>query len=222
MTVVGIRTDSQLQQDVLDELDFEPSVDAAHIGVSAQNGVVTLNGHVASYAEKIAAEKAVQRVKGVRAIAQEIEVRYPNDKKTADDEIATRAVNILRWNSVVPAERVQIKVQDGWVTLKGEVDWQFQRLAAENSIRRLSGVSGVINNIALRARMHLSDVKSRIEEALKRNAEVEAQAIQVSSLGDGKIALEGKVHDWQEREAVRRAAWSVAGVRSVEDRLRIA
>ena len=125
-------------------------------------------------------------------------------------------------DSVVPAERVQIKVQDGWVTLKGEVDWQFQRLAAENSIRRLSGVSGVVNNIALQARVQLSDVRNRIEEALRRSAEVEAQAIQISSLGYGRVALEGKVHDWQEREAVRRAAWSVAGVRSVEDRLRIA
>ncbi len=214
-------TDSQIQQDVLDELDFEPSVIAAHIGITVKNGVVTLSGHVGSYVEKIAAERAARRVKGVHAIAQEIDVRYPSDKKTADDEIAARALSILRWNAVVPYDAVLIKVQDGLVTLTGEVDWQFQRLAAESSIRRLSGVAGVVNAMTIKSRVKPADIKRRIENALKRSAEVEAQAIRVSSLGGGRVALEGRVHDWREREAVKRAAWSAAGVLAVDDRLDI-
>jgi osmotically-inducible protein OsmY len=215
-------SDSSLRQDIIDELEFEPSVNAAHIGVAVSDGVVTLSGHVASYAEKVAAERAVQRVKGVRAIAEEIEVRYPYDKKTADDEIAARALAILRWNSVVPADCVQIRVQDGWITLTGQVDWQFQRLAAEAQIRRLSGVAGVMNSITLKPHGRPSDVQKKIEEALKRHAEVEARNIRVSLVGDGRVALEGKVHDWQERQAVTSAAWSAEGIRSVEDRLTLA
>lgn len=215
-------SDTSLRQDIIDELDFEPSVRAAHVGVAVDSGVVTLSGHVGSYAEKLAAERAVKRVKGVRAIAQEIEVRYPNDLKTADDEIAKRAVNILRWSAVVPQDSVQVKVQDGWVTLSGLVEWQFQRTAAEAEIRRLSGVAGVINAITIKVRVHSADVKRTIEDALMRSAEVEAQGIRVSLLGDGKVALDGKVHDWQERDAVSRAAWSAPGVVSVDDRLTIA
>lgn len=214
-------SDKRLQQDVIDELDFEPSVNAAHIGVTASNGVVTLSGHVGSYAEKTAAERAAKRVKGVQAIAQEIEVRYPSDKKTADDEIAGRVVSILQWSAVVPRDSVQVKVQDGWVTLTGQVNWQFERVAAEAEIRRLSGVAGVINSITIRPRVEATDVKHRIEEALKRNAQVEAGGVRVSVLGGGKIALDGKVHDWRERDAVKRAAWSAAGVMAVEDRLSI-
>lgn len=215
------RKDSLLQQDVMDELDFEPSVNAAHIGVTAKNGVITLTGHVGSYAEKIAAEDAARRVTGVHAIAQEIEVRYPSDKKTSDDEIAARALSVLKWNAVVPYDAVQVKVQDGWVTLLGQVDWQFQRVAAESGIRRLSGVAGVLNEIKLKPSVSPGDVKRKIEDALKRSAEIEAASIRVSALGNGKVALEGKVHDWQERNAVKRAAWSTAGVTSIEDRLQI-
>ena len=210
-------TDTSLRQDIIDELDFEPSVNAAHIGVAVDNGVVTLSGHVCSYAEKYAAEQAVKRVKGVRAIAQEIDVRYPNDLKTADDEIAKRALNILRWSAVVPQDTVQVKVQDGWVTLTGQVDWQFQRTAAENEIRKLSGVAGVINSITIKSHVQSVDVKRKIEDALKRSAEVEAAGIRVSLLGNGKVALDGKVHDWKERDAVSRAAWSAPGVAEVHD-----
>jgi osmotically-inducible protein OsmY len=215
-------SDTSLRQDIIDELDFEPSVNAAHIGVAVDDGVVTLTGHVGSYVEKLAAEQAARRVKGVRAIAQEIDVRYPNDKKTADDEIATRALAILRWNTVVPPDSLQIRVQDGWVTLTGEVEWQFQRVAAESQIRRLSGVAGLTNSITVKPHAQTADIKKKIEEALKRSAEVEARNIQVSTIGDGRIALEGTVHDWQQREAVTNAAWSAQGVLLVEDRLTIA
>jgi osmotically-inducible protein OsmY len=216
-----IMSDISLRQDIIDELEFEPSLNAAQIGVAVNKGVVTLTGSVGSYAEKIAAEQAVRRVKGVQAIAQEIEVRYPSDKKTADDEIAGRVVSILRWSAVVPPNSVQVKVQDGWVTLSGEVDWQFQRAAAEAEIRRLSGVAGVINAITIKPRVQAADVKRKIEEALKRYAEVEAGGIRISVLEGGKVTLDGNVHDWRERDAIKRAAWSAPGVTTVEDRLMI-
>ena len=215
-------SDLTLRQTVLDELEFEPSVDAAHIGVAVKNGVVTLSGHVGSYAQKLAAEQAAKRVKGVQAIAQEIEVRYPEDQKTADDEIAERALNILRWSSVVPSGNILIKVQDGWVTLSGQVSWQYQRTAAESQIRRLSGVKGVVNSIVIKPRVQPTDVKRKIEEALKRNAEIQAQAIRVRVEDGGRVELEGSVHDWRERQVAENAAWSVPGVVRVDERLHIA
>jgi osmotically-inducible protein OsmY len=215
-----IMNDLTLRQSIIDELEFEPSVDAAHIGVSVDGGVVTLNGHVTSYAEKIAAERAVQRIKGVRAIAEEIEVRYPEAKKSSDDEIAKRALAILDWDMTIPHDKIQLKVQRGWVTLSGQVDWYYQKLAAETAVRKLSGVVGVNNTIVIRPRVDAANIKHRIEDALKRNAEVEAKDINVGVAG-GKVTLEGKVHAWHERGVVERAAWSVPGVASVEDKLMI-
>ena len=208
-----------MRQHILDELEFEPSVNAAHIGVAVDRGVVTLTGHVSSYTEKLAAVKAARRVKGVRAIAEEIEVRFPNGKKTADDEIAKRTADILEWDALVPKESIQITVHDGWVTLAGNVDWYFQKIAAEDDVRKLSGVRGVTNNIAIVPRVRGEDVKRKIEDALKRNAQIEAEAIQVTVRGGNKIILEGKVHNWDERYAIETAAWSAPGVKSVEDRL---
>jgi osmotically-inducible protein OsmY len=209
----------QLRQDVLDELEFEPSVNSAHIGVAVERGVVTLSGHVGSYAEKMAAMAAARRVKGVRAIADEIEVRYPSAKKTSDDEIAKRAIDILGWDTTVPSASIQVIVRDGWVTLSGKVDWYYQKKAAEDDVRKLSGVRGVINNIEIRPHVKAEDVKRKIEDALKRHAEVEAKGIQVTVLDNDKVILEGKVDTWDERYAVETAAWSAPGVKSVEDRL---
>jgi osmotically-inducible protein OsmY len=213
--------DKQLRQNIIDELEFEPSVDAQDIGVAVSNGVVTLSGHVSSYAEKIAVQHAVQRVKGVRAIAQEIEVRYPGEKKTADDEIAKRALNILKWDAVIPEDAVKVTVQKGWVLLTGEVDWQFQKKAAENAIRKLSGVTGVSNSITIKPRVSASDIKKKIENALARNAHVEARAIRVNVSDGNKVRLEGSVDSWDDRYVVENAAWSVPGVQSVDDRLAI-
>lgn len=213
--------DRQLRQDVIDELDFEPSIESADIGVAAENGVVTLTGHVPTYAQKLAAERAVWRVKGVKAIAQEIQVRIPGDKQQNDDEIAQRAVSILAWNAAVPRDAVHLKVQHGWVTLSGQVDWNYQREAAENAVRKLSGVAGVINDITLKPAVQAVDVKQRITDALKRHAEVEAAKVQVSIREGGTVALEGEVETWDERQAVVHAAWSAPGVRMVDDRLRI-
>lgn len=212
--------DLSLRQDVLDELEFEPSIDAANIGVTVENGVVTLTGHVNSYAEKSAADAAVRRVKGVRAIAQEIEVRYAERKKHADDEIAARALDIIEWDTALPEGVIDVEVQRGWVTLSGEVRWHFQRIAAENAVKKLGGVVGVTNLLTIRPAAAVSDIKSRIEGALRRYAEVEASRIRVNVV-DGRVVLEGGVHAWTERSAAEQAAWSIPGVTAVENHLSI-
>jgi len=213
--------DKELRQNVIDELDFEPSIDSADIGVAVEKGVVTLTGHVSTYTQKLAAERAVWRVKGVKAIAQEIEVRIASETKQTDDEIAKRAVNMLAWNAAVPRDTVHVKVQKGWVTLTGELNWNYQREAAENAVRKLSGVTGVINNITLKPSVQPVAVKERITDALKRHAEVEAARIQVNVREGGTVSLEGEVDNWDERQAVVHAAWAAPGVRMVDDRLRI-
>ena len=213
-------SDAGLKSLVEEELEFEPAVSAAHIGVAVRDGVVTLTGHVASYAEKVAAEQATQRVRGVKAIAEEIEVRYPYDGKRSDDEIAKRAVSVLDWNINVPST-VKVKVERGWVTLSGAADWQYQREAAEASMRKLDGVVGVTNTIALKDRPKASDVKKKIEDALKRNAALDAASIQVTVAYD-KVSLSGRVHSWQERRIAEQAAWSAPGVKSVDDSISVA
>lgn len=212
--------DKSLQQAVLDELDWDPSINAAHIGVVAEDGIITLTGHVGSYAEKIAAERATRRVAGVRGVAQEIDVRYGSDKKTADDQIAKRIVDILSWNTTIPQDRITVSVQKGWVTLSGVVDWWYQRTDAQNAVRKLSGVTGLTNTISVKPQIQASDVRERIEKALKRNAEVEANAIRVSVTG-GKVTLEGKVKALYERDLAERTAWSAPGVTAVEDRIAV-
>ncbi len=212
--------DEDLRQRIIDELEFEPSLTATNIGVAVEKGIVTLSGHVANFAEKYAAEQAVRRVKGVRGIAEEIEVRYPDAKKTADDQIAQRAVAIIAWDTTIPDDAVQVKIQKGWVTLTGKLDWHYQRAAAEDAVRKLSGVVGVTNFIEVKPAVQGGDVKKRIENALKRNAEIEAGGIQIK-VSDNKVVLDGHVHSWHERAAVERAAWSVPGVTSVDDRLSI-
>lgn len=213
-------SDNSLQQDIIDELDFEPSIDAAHVGVAVDDGVVTLTGHVSTYGQKASIERVVRRVRGVKAIAQEIEVRPIGAHRTADDEIAKRALNVITWNAVIPDGLVQVKVEKGWVTLSGKVDWRYQRNAVEDAVRDLHGVIGVSNQIEIMSRVSSSDVKTRIEAALKRNAEVEAKRINVA-VDDGTVTLDGHVQAWAERTAAENAAWSVAGVKRVEDRISV-
>lgn len=212
--------DKQLRQNVTDELAFEPSLDAASIGVAAEHGVITLSGHVTTYPQKMAAERAVWRVKGVKGLAQEIEVRVPGHKRRADDEIAQRAVNILAWNEEVPHDAVKVRVSDGWVTLSGEVSWNHQRKAAEAAVRELSGVVGVFNQIELATRVQSADIKQRITSALTRHARLEADRIGIAVDGT-TVTITGDVDSWDERVAVESAAWAVSGVRNVIDRLRI-
>jgi osmotically-inducible protein OsmY len=188
---------------------------------SVDKGVVTLTGYVGSFAEKTVAVTATQRIKGVRGVADEIEVRYASDKKTADDQIAQRALDILKWDTLVPSQNIRVTVRDGLVTLSGSVDWYYQRKSAEDDVRKLSGVRRVVNNIAITPRAHASDVKQKIEEALKRRAEVETKEIRVTVREGNNVLLEGSVDNLAERSAVETAAWSVPGVKFVGDRLTV-
>ena len=211
----------KLRDDILDELAYEPIVDPAHIGVAVDQNVVTLTGHVGSYAQKLAALSAVRRVKGVHGIADEIEVRPASEAKTSDDEIASRAINVLSWDSVVPDEGIQVTVRDGLVTLTGKVHWYYQKSSAERDVRNLSGVRSVVNNIEVEPHAKADNVKKKIEAALKRHAEIEAKDVRVTVRDDDEVLLEGKVRNWDEKFAVENAAWSAPGVKNVRDRLTI-
>lgn len=213
--------DRALRQEVLEELDYDPRFSAAHIAVAVENGVVSLTGHVESYNQKLDVLSAVHRVRGVHAIAEDIDVRYPFQSKTADDQIAKRAMDILKWNATVSEFQIDVLVQSGWVTLSGKVNWEFERRAATDCIRKLNGVVGVTNRIELKPRVSGSNVKNLIESALKRHAELESKAIRVSVQGPDSVVLEGKVDTLAERLAAENAAWSAAGVASVDDRITI-
>ncbi|HWE39031.1 MAG TPA: BON domain-containing protein [Isosphaeraceae bacterium] len=205
-----------MQIDVIDELGWEPSVDAAAIGVTAHDGVVTLNGNVRSFAEKVAAGDAAERVLGVRAIANDIEVRPVGTGQRTDADIAAAAADAIAWRTTVPDERVKVAVTKGYITLDGEVDWHFQRASAEDAVRHLLGVRGVINNIAVTPRASVEDVKSRIDAALRRSAELDAKRIRVES-HEGKVVLRGDVPTWNERQEAERTAWAAPGVTRVEN-----
>jgi osmotically-inducible protein OsmY len=211
----------QLRQHIIEELDFDPSIDTSGIAVAVEDGVVTLSGHVGSYAEKVHAERTAWRVKGVKAIAQEIEVRLPFEKKVNDDEIARRALDILQWNAWVPRDAVKVRVSHGWLTLSGTVKWDYQRREAEKVVRKLSGVMGVTNDIAITPAVNATDVRQRITDALKRHADIEASRIRIDVRDGGRVRIEGDVDDWDERQAVERAVWAAPGVQFVEDHTRI-
>lgn len=213
--------DMVLRQNILDELEFEPSLNAANIGVSVENGVVTLTGHVATYMEKNTAADVVCRVKSVRGIAQDLEVRPVGKHRTADDEIAKRALNILNWSTTIPDGAVQVQVEDGWVILRGTVEWHYQKIAATEAVRALAGVFDVANNIQVKPQVSRFDVKRRIEDALNRNARVEPSDIRVTVDDIGNVTLEGHVEAWMDRNLATRAAWSAPGVRAVEDLLTV-
>lgn len=211
--------DSLLQQAVLAELSWDPSVSSADIGVTANNGVVTLTGYVGSFVEKRAAEAAASRVKGVKAVAEEIEVNLMPSMTRTDAEIAAAALQSLSWDVSVPRDKVKVKVEKGWITLAGEVNWHFQRDAAERDIRRLFGVIGVSNQIVIKPHLRPSDVAERIKDALHRSWFNPAD-ITVSSIG-GRVLLNGSVRSWHERQLAEAAAWGAPGVTQVEDNLAI-
>jgi len=207
--------DKKLKQAVLDELKWEPSVNAAHIGVTARTGILTLTGHVESYSEKLAAERAARRVKDVKAVAEELEVRLPFDVKHGDEEIAAAAVDRLKWDSAVPSDAVKAKVENGRITLTGEVDWHYQQEAAANDVRGLWGVVSVLNEITIKPRPNTSKIKDDIIVALNRSWFNPAK-IEVSAQG-GNVKLTGTVQTWYERDEASSTAWAASGTTSVEN-----
>ncbi|MBO1021918.1 BON domain-containing protein [Methylobacterium sp. SD274] len=211
--------DKTLQTNVIAELGWEPSVTAAHIGVAAKDGVVTLTGHVQNYMEKHAAEKAAGRVKGVRAVADEIEVRLPHHVKRNDNEIAVAVVQRLDWNASVPDEAVKVTVDKGWVTLTGQVEWQFQKTAAEHDIRGMLGVVGISNDVTIKARPNATDISADITEALHRSW-YDPKTINVSAVG-GVVHLSGTVHTWYDRQMAGWTAWGAPGATTVDNDIRV-
>jgi len=216
-----MKTDAQLQQDITAELKWEPSIDAAQIGVEVKDGIVTLAGHVDSYAAKWQAERATQRVAGVKALAVEMDVRLPGSSIRTDVDIARSVENVLLWSTAVEEERIKVKVEGGYLTLSGEVDWEFQRQAAATAVRHLMGVKGFSDQIVIKSRVSSNIVKSDIEAALKRGAQAEAKKISVAVHG-ADVTLSGAVNSWSERDLARQSAWNAPGVRNVIDNMTVA
>ena len=210
--------DDQLQSAVLAELKWEPSITAAHIGVTADNGTVTLTGHVQSFGQKHAAEMATGRVKGVKAVAEEIEVRLPFEIKRDDADIATAASNRLAWDTTTPRDAVKVKVEKGWVTLTGQVEWHYQHDTAEREVRNLLGVVGVSNQITIKPRVDTAHLQDDIQRALHRSIFFQPEDVHVTAT-DGKVRLTGKVATWMERRTAAMTAWAAPGATSVENEL---
>lgn len=213
-----MRTDEQLKRDVTAELTWEPSVDAAHIGVQVNDGVVTLAGRVDNYAEKWNAERAAQRVSGVKTLATKLEVHLSGLTRRTDGGIADAVENVLEWSSALPVGAVKVVVEDGWVTLSGDVHWQFQKQAAADSVRQLLGVSGVTNQINIKPSAAAKAVQADIEAALERASIANAQAIGVAVHG-ASVTLSGTVHNWSERESATYSTWGSPGVKTVVDKM---
>ena len=215
-----MKTDSELKKDVLAELAWDPVVPEAKVGVSVNGGVVTLTGHLDSYSEKIAARRAVERVGEVKAIAMEIDVIPLGVHQRSDTEIAAAVDHALSWNTSVPKDRIKVTVEKGWVTLGGEVDWNFQRRAVERLVRPLKGVVGISDNIGIKAAAVPTNLTNRIQDALVRQAMREAKRIEIATDG-GVVTLSGRVHSWAERSAVEGATWSAPGVSRVNNLLTV-
>jgi osmotically-inducible protein OsmY len=215
-----VKTDLQLKADVMAELDWDPSINSTHVGVAVKDGVVTLTGHLDTYAEKFAIERAVQRVRSVKGIAVEIDVKLDPSHRRSDSDIAAAAESAFKWQALVPPDRIRVMVEKGWVTLTGELDWDYQRCEAEKAVRILTGVVGVSNGITLKPVAAPADVSKRIRDALVRHAMNEAKLLEVTVKSD-TVTLHGTVDSWSERAAAASAAWSAPGVAKVINEIRI-
>jgi osmotically-inducible protein OsmY len=220
MKTEKMKTDTQIQQDVMAELSWEPSVNAAHIGVEVSDGIVTLAGHVTNYTEKLNAERAAQRVYGVKALAVEMDVTLPGASKRSDSDIAQSANDVLKWTTYLPTDHIKVKVEHGIIALSGEVEWDYQRNGAADAVRHLQGVTGVYNQITLKPEASASVVKADIEAALKRRAHRHSEAISVEVHGS-EVTLTGIVNSWTERNLARNSAWAAPGVRNVNDNMTV-
>lgn len=215
-----MKFDTQLQRDVLDQMEWEPGICAAQIGVSAKDGVVTLNGSVSTYAQKLLVERAAKRVRGVSGIANEVTVVIAQGCEKTDTDIAAAAVNALHWDASIPDDKLQVTVRNGWVLLHGEVEWQYQRAAAEANVAGLTGVRGVTNHIQVKTNASPQGIRQQIEQAFQRSAEIDAGRIVVDN-EQGKVTLRGNVHSWAEREEAENVAWAAPGIVSVENCLKV-
>jgi osmotically-inducible protein OsmY len=213
-----MKSDSEIERDVRDELKWDPDLDASDIAVSVKDGVVTLAGFTKSYTDRLEAELAAKRVAGVRAVANDIEVRLPAIDRRPDPDIARDAVSALKAELPISHDRIKVIVKDGWVTLEGAVEWQYQKTTAENAVRKVKGVTGVTNVVTVKPKVQPSELQHKIMEAFKRNAEVDANRITVEANGS-EVILKGTVRSWIEREEAERVAWSAPGVTKVEDRI---
>lgn len=215
-----MKADTELQRDVVAELNWDSSIRNEDIAVAVKEGAVTLAGTIDSYAQLYAAERAVERVRGVRAIVNDLNVKLPGGKERSDPDIAHAALNALKWDIEVPDERLKMKVANGWITLRGEVEWHYQRSAAERAVRSLTGVRGVSNAIVVRAIPTPADIKQRIRDMLKRQAEFDAESVTVE-IEDHTARLRGTVRSFAEKRDAERAAWQAPGVTKVESNLTV-
>jgi osmotically-inducible protein OsmY len=215
-----MKSDTQLRRDVEDELATEPSVDATAIGVAAEDGLVTLSGHVASYSEKLAAERCAARVLGVSGIVSELDIKFPGSSRVTDEDIARGAMSALAWNALIPRDRIKVEVGSGWITLEGDVDWHYQKAAAHDAVCHLRGVTGVTDKIALRPASISNAVKAHIESAVARCFGKHLEHITIETRGD-HVILRGTVASLSERAEVERAAWTTPGVCHVDNNLAV-
>ena len=220
ITAAKVKSTARMRQDVEQELGCEPSVDAAAIGVAVEDGLVTLSGHVASHAEKLAAEHAAARVRGVKAIVSELEVKLPDSSHSADEEIAKAAVESLSWTTQIPADRIKVRVEHGWISLEGDVDWRYQKTAAYNAVCNLKGVKGVSDRVVIKPTTISSTVEAHIEAALRRRFGARKNHITIETSGD-HVTLRGAVSSLAERAEIERAAWTTPGVCQVNNNLSV-
>jgi osmotically-inducible protein OsmY len=216
-----MKSDTEIQKNVMEEMKWDPILYSAEIGVIVTDGIVTLIGYVDNYSQRLAAENAAKRVKDVRAVAIDLAISLPHEQQRSDTDLAAAALNALKWSSFVPEDKIRLKVDGGWITMEGEVEWQFQKESAYSAVSDLIGVHGVINRISVRPNITPVIVKDVIKKALERSADIEADSINILTDG-GRIVLKGKVRSWAERKEVERAVWATPGVIEVKDELIIA